>query len=922
MYGRVVDVYLPSKRDKRGKRYGFVRLIGVKDEIQMERRLNEIWIGSMNRLVQPGHSYAQAVKGQGKREDKVAEHLQEKVKEAVLEKEVVKTGIQENMEVEKTEEIIEYTPTKEELQWLEGGMVAVVRSMALVSEIQEQMDADGGSITLSPIGGRRVLLTERVAGFLSDYMKHNQELFGLWFESIKPWETAPEEKSRMMWDTKKKSILWDGRVLILCSDSSKISKQVKLKVEEQVYEIEIVEEEWHSDPDWWLSENDQRSDLETESDYSNSWCQNEDQELDSDVIGDDEDTSNGSEHLMKDLVSISNPRMATVMEKCNQSVQEVELDGNASFELSEEGGPQRLSCGGLEENNGLTNRMDWGLITEMSIEEPILHAQNQTDSPSIQKSGNSKKVSKKQRLLKECYPESMEEIWAKAVLRVTPRTRQRQERREGSSQAGDEKVCNAVAVSISDGCIENRNRVLQREMNMHEVRRMMGVGRRLGLNFGNNEDEIQSKLLEVIDQEGARRRDMSGLQKKVTLWEELRSMVTDNEGCWLIAGDFNAVRGPGERRGRTGESPDMKDFDEFIVSTDLVDVKLTNRRYTWYKPDGTARSRLDIFLLSTKMSNLEGEWIQQGLPRNISDHCAIVLKSRSADWGPRPFRVLDAWQQHLDFKKFVEDKWSEMEVEGFVGYKCQQKLKLLKGFLKGWNKEVFGNMETQYEQAVKKIEQVDMQNEISDLEDAEIVKRQEGFSKMWEVLRKKELIWKQKSRNILEACFKESWNRPKPGDIRFHQISEEKKDWLERPFSVEEIEEGLRSCDGSKAPRPNGYNFNFLKFAWHYIKEDFINFFSEFHRNESRLWNKVERLGRRTVPIGGAIKLDRPSSLASQGSEHIVHVRTRREREITILSETGQHMASDGTAVSLSELRPFLLLLPLSFPFGGGKCIR
>ncbi|GLT51278.1 hypothetical protein SLA2020_246990 [Shorea laevis] len=369
-------------------------------------------------------------------------------------------------------------------------------------------------------------------------------------------------------------------------------------------------------------------------------------------------------------------------------------------------------------------------------------------------------------------------------------------------------------------------------------------------------------------------------QKKIKLWEELRNMVTDKEGSWLIAGDFNAVRGPEEKRGRTGESPDMKDFDEFIVTTDLVDVKLMNRNYTWYKSDGTARSRLDRFLLNTEMSNMEGEWVQQGLPRNISDHCAIVLKSRTTDWGPRPFRVLDAWQQHPDFKKFVEKKWSEMEVEGYAGYKCQQKLKLLKGFLKDWNKEVFGNMETQYEQAVKKIEQVDKQNEISELEEAEIVKRQEGFSEMWECLRKKELIWKQKSRSrwvregdantrffhrmakgrrahnniaglrcngawtddpdmvkdeiarYFRRVFQgETWNRPKPGNIKFQQISEEKKEWLEKPFSVEEIEEGLRSCDGSKAPGPDGYNFNFLKFAWHCIKEDFIKFFSEFHCN-------------------------------------------------------------------------------------------
>ncbi|GLT35233.1 hypothetical protein SLA2020_097020 [Shorea laevis] len=162
-------------------------------------------------------------------------------------------------------------------------------------------------------------------------------------------------------------------------------------------------------------------------------------------------------------------------------------------------------------------------------------------------------------------------------------------------------------------------------------------------------------------------------------------MVTDKEGQWLIAGDFNAIRGLEERRGKTRESSNMREFEEFIVTTSLVDVKLMNRRYTWYKLDGTARSRLDRFLLSTKMSNMGGEWIQQGLPRNISDHCAIVLKSKTTDWGPRPFWVLDAWQQHPQFKKVAEDKWGEMVVEGFAGYKCQQKLKGLKEFLKGWN---------------------------------------------------------------------------------------------------------------------------------------------------------------------------------------------------------------------------------------------
>ncbi|GKV32336.1 hypothetical protein SLEP1_g40952 [Rubroshorea leprosula] len=553
MYGKVVDVYIPRNRDKRGKRYGFVRLTGVKNEIQMERRLNEMWIGSykmrvklandrqrkpssyrkvhgkpkvsrstniMNRLVIPGQTYAQAVKGQGRREDKAPDQAQEKEKNEIPKTEDVKTRAQGNMEAEiteksaeaeKTEKIVEYTPSGDELKWLEGGMVAVARSMALIPEIQEQMDADGGLISLSPIGGRRVLLSEKITGFIADYMKQNEELFSMWFESITPWEKAPEEESRLKWVRISGVPLkaWGERCF---SDDCKISNQVKLKVGEQVYEIEITEEEWRSDPDWWLTENGRRSDLETESDFSNSWCQNEDPEMDMDEMGVGEDVGNDSEHLMKDLISNSNLKLVTETESCFQIVQETDLEGEVNDGLLKEIGPQRVNCDGPIEDSGPTKRVGWGQTKEMHLEEPVLDAQIELNPSETQKSANTTKGNKKQRMLQDCYPESTERIWAKGAPGVTPRTKQRLERRGdlGKRSTGDDKVHDAMAVSISDGCIENRNRVLQREMNMHEVRRIMGVGKRLGFNFENNEEEIQSKLLEAVDREGAERRVAKG----------------------------------------------------------------------------------------------------------------------------------------------------------------------------------------------------------------------------------------------------------------------------------------------------------------------------------------------------------------------------------------------------------------------------
>ncbi|GLU14925.1 hypothetical protein SLE2022_314650 [Rubroshorea leprosula] len=137
------------------------------------------------------------------------------------------------------------------------------------------MDVDGGIITLSPLGGRSVLLIKRVKGYFKEYMMDNKELFDLWFDSIQPWIETPFQSCRLVWlcisgvslkawndrcfamigglvgevvmihdDTRRKAILCDGKVLVLHSVESKVSKCIKMKVDERIYEIRVVEEEW------------------------------------------------------------------------------------------------------------------------------------------------------------------------------------------------------------------------------------------------------------------------------------------------------------------------------------------------------------------------------------------------------------------------------------------------------------------------------------------------------------------------------------------------------------------------------------------------------------------------------------------------------------------------------------------------------
>ncbi|PWA56567.1 hypothetical protein CTI12_AA418440 [Artemisia annua] len=50
-YGRLVDAFIANKRSKGGKRFGFIRFLGIKDAHEFVRSLSNIWIGSFHLYV-------------------------------------------------------------------------------------------------------------------------------------------------------------------------------------------------------------------------------------------------------------------------------------------------------------------------------------------------------------------------------------------------------------------------------------------------------------------------------------------------------------------------------------------------------------------------------------------------------------------------------------------------------------------------------------------------------------------------------------------------------------------------------------------------------------------------------------------------------------------------------------------------------
>lgn len=166
--------------------------------------------------------------------------------------------------------------------------------------------------------------------------------------------------------------------------------------------------------------------------------------------------------------------------------------------------------------------------------------------------------------------------------------------------------------------------------------------------------------------------------KRQEVWDIFARLKTNFLGLWCMGGDFNEIRNISERIGCSRRDRGMRDFNSMIDQLELFDVPMLGRKFTWCNSQIREKwSRIDRFLL-------DPEWLENfnlklwGLSRQLSDHCPILLMEDERDWGPRPFRFLNAWAAHPTFVSVVEKTWSEYQVEGWAGFRCLMKFKALK----------------------------------------------------------------------------------------------------------------------------------------------------------------------------------------------------------------------------------------------------
>ena len=135
------------------------------------------------------------------------------------------------------------------------------------------------------------------------------------------------------------------------------------------------------------------------------------------------------------------------------------------------------------------------------------------------------------------------------------------------------------------------------------------------------------------------------------------------------------------------------DFYYFMDEMEPVDLPMLSRKFTWSNAeDGNKWSRMDKFLLHP-------EWLehfnfkQWRSPRTISNHCPILLGEEGKDWGPKPFKFLNAWVGNSSFLKVVENCRGKVLMDGWASFKWVKKLNELNIALRKWIFECFGNVQ-------------------------------------------------------------------------------------------------------------------------------------------------------------------------------------------------------------------------------------
>ncbi|GKV12023.1 hypothetical protein SLEP1_g23228 [Rubroshorea leprosula] len=792
----------PQRRSKNGRRFGFVRFLNVRNTKELKKQLDQIkveghklWVnltkypeekdkGETVRRIIPskeivhGKSYADAVRGQ---EGRGSGKIEEKIPASPLKGEEW-SGLEFNMK-------------EEEFQWLHGSYVGVAHLVEIVPNLQEKFYMEGYfSCRLRAMGGKLVFMDDENKDEIKDLVEGASEWLGQWFsEKVKvngdiyELKFSEKELTNSLFSLKydfRPSFNSDSELDESWSDAfdytagfdedsggakiggnvgEDISGRETFPSNERESRLAITsnseakfEFEGKSDDDEWSKKKVRLSHSRLGEEESVDVVANSfEMDMEEDDAGERDDirmcvSGNGyaakgnwagegmsKEYWADERIYIS-PQMGI----------EMRLDEGVKKKNSRENAKNKST-------NILKN------CSSCSNERGSIEGSREEETGTTQKK-DKKKIKKRSK--------SCTSVYQKSILLGFMKQKKKSRGRCGARQAEEEAVpmflpstSNSIAGgSVRDSGIQNCNRLLKELPNKQIATDIWEFVKKIGV-VAEEEESVIKKLeeMETRDRTTKEKESLkgpskeqketkkSGIDRKFCslLWriEEFEWVAKDSVGLsggMVCVWNSKALRmmkvWEEEKVGSKAVTIEMREFNNFIMESELIDIPLVGRKYTWYQPSGKLMSIIGRFLLSEEWLNKWGEATQWGLTRTVSNHCSILLKHQKVNWGLKPFRFFDVWLEQEGCWEVIREAWRKEKSHRWAGFRLKAKLKNTKEALKTWSRNLVPKIERRIRDATAEISQLDVKGEMVQLSEEEIERRRQAFLNLWDNIRHKE----------------------------------------------------------------------------------------------------------------------------------------------------------------------------------------
>ncbi|GJX94037.1 cytochrome P450 [Tanacetum coccineum] len=216
------------------------------------------------------------------------------------------------------------------------------------------------------------------------------------------------------------------------------------------------------------------------------------------------------------------------------------------------------------------------------------------------------------------------------------------------------------------------------------------------------------------------------MNAKCALWNSLVDLIRNFQDMCIVLGDFNEVRYATERIGLTFCKKGADFFNSFIYNAELIDLPMGGRRFTRMNKFATKLNKLDRILVSRQFTFKWKNAQLITLPRDVSDHCPLLLKSHSDNFGPIPFKFFNSWLLNDEFPTVFSQSWSSSLMSSATTHPAiilKEKLQHLKKHIRMWRSNATSNSDNLIQDLKDKVEVLDAKAENGCLVNHEIETR-------------------------------------------------------------------------------------------------------------------------------------------------------------------------------------------------------